>query len=53
MYFSLQLDDDEFHLPAVSELPTLESILNESEDDPGSISDNENNLTPPSQLKVS
>ena len=46
------MDDDEFHLPAVSELPTLESILNESDDDHESISDNENSLAPPLHPKV-
>ena len=43
--FSLQLDDNEFQLPPVSELPTLESILNEDQDEdddePGSVSDSE------------
>ena len=35
----LQLDDDDFQLPAVSELPTLESILNEH--NPASVSDDD------------
>ena len=47
----LQLDDDEFQLPPVDELPTLESILNEH--DPGSISDDELAVPPVGPLKVS
>ncbi|KAK8727977.1 hypothetical protein OTU49_009327 [Cherax quadricarinatus] len=40
-----ELDDDEFQLPPVDELPTLESILNEN--DPGSVSDDDLVIPPP------
>ncbi|XP_066963121.1 vacuolar protein sorting-associated protein 8 homolog [Macrobrachium rosenbergii] len=46
-----ELDDEEFQLPPVDELPTLESILNEN--DPGSISDEDTTAPQPSQLKAS
>ncbi|KAK7082685.1 Vacuolar protein sorting-associated protein 8 [Halocaridina rubra] len=46
-----ELDDEEFHLPPVSELPTLESILNEN--DPGSISEDDSAPPQPSQHKAS
>lgn len=49
--FLLQLDDDEFQLPPVGELPTLESILNEN--DPGSVSDDDLAIPPPPHPKVS
>ncbi|KAK4298989.1 hypothetical protein Pmani_028696 [Petrolisthes manimaculis] len=45
-----ELDDDEFQLPPVGELPTLESIL--SENDPGSVSDDEFSLQPLTQPKT-
>ncbi|XP_076030226.1 vacuolar protein sorting 8 [Oratosquilla oratoria] len=46
-----ELDDDEFQLPPVAQLPTLESILNENES--GSVSDDEFSLAPPTQPKTS
>ncbi|KAG7169921.1 Vacuolar protein sorting-associated protein 8-like [Homarus americanus] len=46
-----ELDDDEFQLPPVGELPTLESIL--SENDPGSVSDDDLAIPPPPQPKTS
>ncbi|CAL4079363.1 unnamed protein product [Meganyctiphanes norvegica] len=46
----MSLDDDEFQLPPVSELPTLESILNEN--DPASVSDDELSIPPTSLPKT-
>lgn len=47
----LQLDDEEFQLPPVGEMPTLESILNEN--DPASVSDDELTSAAPPHPKVS
>nr|XP_045621529.1 vacuolar protein sorting-associated protein 8 homolog isoform X2 [Procambarus clarkii] len=46
-----ELDDEEFQLPPVGELPTLESILNEN--DPGSVSDDDLVLPPLPHPKAS
>ncbi|XP_042868274.1 vacuolar protein sorting-associated protein 8 homolog [Penaeus japonicus] len=46
-----ELDDDEFQLPPIGELPTLESILNEN--DPGSVSDDDLGIPPTPIQKTS
>nr|XP_027235007.1 vacuolar protein sorting-associated protein 8 homolog [Penaeus vannamei] len=46
-----ELDDVEFQLPPIGELPTLESILNEN--DPGSVSDDDLGIPPTPIQKTS